>query len=297
MATLKTSNIIYFFGNLGVFSASVFTQLTEQGIVISKVFCAGIAPASTPLQSLPVMHTPVEMRLDTLARDQGIPVEYISNKMSLNSIRTNSIQRPDYNLVACFPYKLPSAIIDWPLSSCLNIHPSLLPKYRGPDPIFWQLYNNEPATGVTLHLVSTDIDAGPIISQKATAYIEGAKRDQIEISLSQVGAKLFTEFVSTNSDQGMDSIPQNESKSSYNPFPAPDNYEISTNWTAKQAFNFINATCPPNGDYLIRSQDNIYQIKSVSGYFDDKHSVPIPLDTANELLIQFSPGFLQVKIS
>ena len=152
----------------------------------------------------------------------------VDEKISLNSIRTNSIQRPDYNLVAFFPYKLPSAIIDWPLSSCLNIHPSLFPKYRGPDPIFWQLYNNEPATGVTLHLVSADIDAGPIISQKATAYIEGAKRDQIEISLSQVGAKLCTEFVSTNSAQGRSHIPQNESNSSYNPFPPPHNYDHTT---------------------------------------------------------------------
>lgn len=66
-----------------------------------------------------------------------------------------------------FTKRLPKAILDAPRRAAINFHPSLLPKYRGPNPYFWVLRNGEPRTGVTAHFMEETLDTGPIILQKA----------------------------------------------------------------------------------------------------------------------------------
>src|SRR5512146_3112378 len=58
---------------------------------------------------------------------------------------------PDLILVTGFPRLLPPAVLALPRLGCVNVHPALLPAYRGPDPIFWQFYNGEPGLGLTIH--------------------------------------------------------------------------------------------------------------------------------------------------
>ncbi|WP_207229373.1 methionyl-tRNA formyltransferase [Ktedonosporobacter rubrisoli] len=73
---------------------------------------------------------------------------------------------PDLILVAGFPRKFPPALLDVPRLGCVNWHPSLLPRYRGPEPIFWQFMNGETQTGITFHRMDADIDTGPILVQR-----------------------------------------------------------------------------------------------------------------------------------
>ncbi|MBV9690602.1 MAG: methionyl-tRNA formyltransferase, partial [Ktedonobacteraceae bacterium] len=74
---------------------------------------------------------------------------------------------PDFIFVAGFPQKLPAALLDLPRLGCVNLHPSLLPRYRGPEPFFWQLMNGETQSGLTFHRIDTNFDTGPILVQRA----------------------------------------------------------------------------------------------------------------------------------
>jgi methionyl-tRNA formyltransferase len=296
MTILRSSKNIFFFGNQGEFSASVFSQLLLQGIPVSRVFCASIAPASVPEKMLPVAQPTKAITLVNLAQQQGIPIHYLSNQAALNSIKPDNIENPDYILVACFPYRLPSFIIDWPLLGCLNIHPSLLPKYRGPDPIFWQLQKNEFQTGVSLHLVTPELDAGPIVDQKICPYVEGAERNDIEIMLAESGAALFISLITTKSAPSFTGKQQDESLASYYQYPSTDNYEVSSSWSAKHAYNFINGTHSPSGFYTAKIKNQTIYITSALEYSNNGNILGKTPKLKNEQLIQFSPGILRVTI-
>jgi methionyl-tRNA formyltransferase len=69
----------------------------------------------------------------------------------------------DTAMVITFPWKIPSSVLSMVPNGCFNFHPGLLPKYKGSDPIFWQLRNREPKAGLTIHLMTDEIDAGPIV--------------------------------------------------------------------------------------------------------------------------------------
>ncbi|MFX0185270.1 MAG: methionyl-tRNA formyltransferase [Candidatus Hodarchaeota archaeon] len=72
---------------------------------------------------------------------------------------------PDIILTMKFSFRLPKSILDIPSIGAINFHPSTLPKYRGPNPIGWQILNNEPFMGLTFHFMSEEYDTGPIILQ------------------------------------------------------------------------------------------------------------------------------------
>ena len=296
MHTSKTVNKTCFFGTRGQFSAAVFSALLDHGAPITQVFCASVAPASLPKAHLPVSNPSDGETLDSLAHRHGIPIRYIASQSELSSLDLQNFEIPDFVLVACFPYRLPEVVISWPESRCLNIHPSLLPKYRGPDPIFWQLHENEPQTGVSLHIVSAELDAGPIISQKTCPFEEGSVRHEIETLLARSGAILFTSFIAADNTQNFTDTKQDGALASYYPFPSTDDYQISSLWSAKHAFNFIHGTCSPSGYYIVKSENETHNIISALEYSNSDNIIDKVNELNNELFIQFSPGILHATI-
>ncbi|KAA3625738.1 MAG: hypothetical protein DWQ08_09010, partial [Proteobacteria bacterium] len=99
--------------------------------------------------------------------------------------------RPQYILVACYPARIPRAIRALARKACLNLHPSLLPRYRGAAPVFWQLRAGEAETGVTLHRVTSRLDAGEIASRRRVVLPDGATSVEIDRLLGRAGAALF----------------------------------------------------------------------------------------------------------
>src|SRR6185437_1282907 len=75
---------------------------------------------------------------------------------------------PDLFIVAAYGQLLPKALLDVPRFGCLNVHTSLLPKYRGAAPIQWAILNDEPETGVTIMLMDVGLDTGPTVAREAT---------------------------------------------------------------------------------------------------------------------------------
>ena len=76
---------------------------------------------------------------------------------------------PDLIYSASFPLRFPPELLALPRLGCVNAHPSLLPKYRGLNPLFWQFIHNETHTGLTIHRMDADFDAGPILVQRELA--------------------------------------------------------------------------------------------------------------------------------
>jgi methionyl-tRNA formyltransferase len=114
----------------------------------------------------------------------------------------------DYLLVACWPYLISEALITSPHKAALNLHPSLLPDFRGPNPIEQQLARGTSSFGVTLHLLSEQFDRGDIIAQAALSDTdENADRACLEYRSATQGVELFIEAVKSH-DRGWKPIRQ-----------------------------------------------------------------------------------------
>jgi len=130
-----------------------------------------------------------------LAISDDIPLEYAPRSKQAALVPVLIEQSFDYLLVACWPYLIDKAIARSALKAALNIHPSLLPLYRGPDPIEMQIACNETNPGVSLHLLSERFDQGDIVSQAAINKVANQDRLLIENQCAITGVDLFIKAV------------------------------------------------------------------------------------------------------
>ncbi len=100
---------------------------------------------------------------------------------------------PDLIVVTGFPWRLPPELITLPRLGSINTHPALLPKYRGPDPLFWQVMNGEPEVGLTIHRIEPDFDTGPILAQASAPILPDDDLDGIFAKLFSLGPDLFVQ--------------------------------------------------------------------------------------------------------
>lgn len=123
--------------------------------------------------------------ISTVAAEMGIPVSYgeEGEKKALNL-------RPDIIIVATYHRMLSSKLVA-SARYAFNLHPSLLPKYRGPCPFFWALMNGESETGITAHYITDEVDDGDIVLQKRLTVLQ----DETQGSLRQRLAILAAEAV------------------------------------------------------------------------------------------------------
>lgn len=123
---------------------------------------------------------------------------------------------PDLILVTGFPWRLPADLLTIPRLGCLNTHPALLPRYRGPNPIFWHFMNGETQGGLTIHRMEPDFDTGPILAQRAIEITPEDDIDSFFPKLFAAGAEVIPEALAKVA-AGDPGIPQAIEGASYAP--------------------------------------------------------------------------------
>jgi methionyl-tRNA formyltransferase len=103
--------------------------------------------------------------------------------------------QPDLIVVAAYGHLLPPAVLDLPRYGCLNVHTSLLPRYRGAAPIQWAIANGDTETGVTLMKMDAGLDTGPIVSQRRTPIQPGEDSTGLHDRLARLGAELLVQTI------------------------------------------------------------------------------------------------------
>lgn len=159
--------------------------------------------------------------------------------------------RPEVVVAACFPWRLPSAILELPPLGCLNIHPSLLPRGRGPDPVFWTYRRGERETGVTIHRMDAGFDTGPILAQHVTAGPVGGRAPDLERALMAEGGRMLGSVLPGLASGTITPRPQDERHATTAPVPTAADFELPTDWDAERAFTFAHGVAPLNGPLAI----------------------------------------------
>jgi methionyl-tRNA formyltransferase len=124
---------------------------------------------------------------------------------------------PDLVVLAAYGQLLPREIIDQPQLGCLNIHPSLLPKYRGAAPINRAIINGEKVTGITIMQMTEELDAGEIILQEAIPIGMDETFDQLHDRLAHRGAELLVRVIEMAMNGTLQRVPQDGTDATYAP--------------------------------------------------------------------------------
>lgn len=140
---------------------------------------------------------------------------------------------------ACFPWKLPQEVLEAPPLGCLNIHPSLLPRHRGPDPLFWTFRGGDRQTGVTVHRMTAGLDDGPVLLQQRIDLPLEIRYDEADHQAIMLGAKLIVQAIDGLAAGVLDPHDQVEINASYESHPKVSDLEIDLSWPAERAFRFV----------------------------------------------------------
>jgi len=112
--------------------------------------------------------------------------------------------KPDLFVVASFGLIIPKWVLDIPSIGSINIHPSLLPKYRGPSPIQWAIWNGDTETGITIMRINEKMDAGNILYQETMAIGPGDNASILSERLSKRSAEILPGFLNTIAENGLE---------------------------------------------------------------------------------------------
>lgn len=275
----------------GVFSRECLIYLLEKNIPVGAIILplrSGITGKRLPLRNL----LGESENLHDLAMEAGIPC-YELDKINTQSVDPvfSSIQ-PTLIVVACFPLRIPADVYKRPLYGAYNLHPSLLPEYRGPVPLFWQFYYGERNTGVTLHLLDEEYDTGDIVYQAPVIFPDGITGEEANRVTARKSAELvlrLLEALETGIPEGMKQVP---GSGSYFSWPKVEQFSISTQWSAIRAYNFICATRHWNQLYTIRTTRGKYCISSALSVDPNQLLGSDVAKRNHEVLFQFNPGVL-----
>jgi len=133
----------------------------------------------------------------SLATKYSIPTIYTSNINDMGMIDNVRTEKPDVILSIYFDQIIKKDMLMIPSFGILNVHLSMLPKYRGVKPVFWVLKNNESTTGITIHMMDEDLDTGDILAQREVEISPDDTVDSLSVKMSEVGSKLLLDAMNS----------------------------------------------------------------------------------------------------
>ena len=297
---------IQFWGTESTLSRSVLEVLvadvTLHAVVVATPISQGLTGQASiyPLQQqlqhldaneLPLTNYFVHSTTVQTAWHAGLPTYGIRNLDHLDVATILQGMAPDIILVTCLPWRIPPAILAIPTYGFVNLHPSLLPEFRGPAPLFWQLRAGRQSSGVTLHWMDERFDTGDIIDQAEFRFPDGATPEEIDHCYAQVGASLLKKFLHEFA-AGKAKRQRQASGGSRQSWPQLSDFQLDRNWSARHAYNFMRGTAEWHQPYTVHIDDKEYVLLDALAYDEEGRMSEAFSVQGSHLSIQFSPGIL-----
>lgn len=192
------------------FAVPALTALCEADVELSLVVTQPDRPKG---RGRKLVAPPVK----TAAMELGVPVEQPEEVKSDAFYQMIAGYRPDLLIVAAYGHILPKRILELPMYGAVNVHASLLPRYRGPAPIQWAIINGETETGVTTMLMDAGLDTGEILLTSKTAIDPADTAATLHDRLAQMGGDLLKQTIAAMKAGTVRPTPQNHAEASYAP--------------------------------------------------------------------------------
>lgn len=257
-----------FIGSLSLQSLVTLKELLNSNHRVEVIAIAdsavGLKNASRSARRyIPVLLKQGDDSILSVATAHGIPVVLLDRKDPGTHLQAYTL---DVGIVSCFPYRLQNSLLQIPRLGCYNLHPSLLPQYRGPSPLFWQFRNGEVQTGVSLHKMVQTIDAGPIVAREQVPIIDGISEAELSLLCATTGNALIQTLLQQLESESLCLTAQNEQLASHHNQPEEQDFDISTKWTARRVHNFICGTRHWGYPYTLQIGTQRFSIVSAEGF-------------------------------
>lgn len=223
-------NIIYM--GTPEFAVPSLKMLIEKGYNVTSVFCQPDKPKG---RGHKMLFPPVK----EVAVENNIPVFQPATLKSEEIQEEIRKQSPDVIVVVAYGKILPKAVLEAPKHGCINVHGSLLPKYRGAGPIQWSVLNGDKKTGVTTMFMADGIDTGDMLLKSETEIGENETADELYDRLSFVGADLLFDTLKALEAGELSPIPQNEAEATHAPMLSKDMTAVDFSESAALVHNKI----------------------------------------------------------
>lgn len=175
------------------FSTPVLAALVAAGHEIAAVYCQAPRPAGRGKKDRP---SPVQAKAEAL----GLEVRYPVSLKDPEAQAEFAALKADVAVVAAYGLILPQAVLDAPTHGCLNIHASLLPRWRGAAPIHRAIMAGDTETGVCIMQMEAGLDTGPVLLRKSTPIEAGETTAHLHDRLSDMGASLIVDALAKMPD-------------------------------------------------------------------------------------------------
>lgn len=219
-------------------AATCLKKILADGFQVVGVYTQPDRPKG---RGMKLVASPVKL----VAQEAGIPVFQPENFREEETVQQLRDLQPDVCAVVAYGRILPQKVLDVPTLGCINIHASVLPKYRGSAPYQWAVLDGLTETGVTAMYLVREMDAGDIIDVSKTPIGENETAGELLDRLAVLGADLLSKTLGRlASGQQIPRIPQDESQVSFAPMLDKAMCPIDWNRTAQQIHNQVRGLHP-----------------------------------------------------
>lgn len=275
------------------FSATVLEGLISNGYNV--VLC--VSQPDKPVGRKKVI-TPPPAKV--VATNNGIPMFQPDSMRTDEAYETILSYKPDMIVTAAYGKILPQRVLDIPKYGCLNVHASLLPKYRGAAPIQYSIINGDDKTGVTIMKMDAGMDTGDIITQADIDIEPNINTENLTKALSNIGTDLLIKTIPDWVAGNLKTIPQDDSKVTLSPPIRNDQGEFDWNMKALDIHNLVRAleNWPGASTIMDGNKLKIYETRVVD--FDcstiDFEPVPGQIVKAKkgDLIVKCEEGFIAI---
>ena len=191
--------------------------------------------------------TPSPVKQAALAK--GLPVYQPEGLRRDESFHELAALRPDLIFVVAYGILLPQRVLDLPSRGCLNVHPSLLPRHRGPSPIAGAILSGDTETGVTIMLIDAGMDSGPILSQESLAIQPDDTTASLSNKLRDLGVGLMEKTIPLWLKDELTPRPQDEPLATVSRLARKEDGEMDWNLPAEELWRRVRAYYPWPGAY------------------------------------------------
>jgi len=174
----------------------------------------------------------------------GIPVFQPEKARHPDAVARIAAEAPDLIVVVAYGHILPESILDIPRLGCLNVHASLLPKYRGAAPINWAVARGETVTGITIMRMDVGMDTGPILHVREMPIGREDTAETMFSRLSILGAEALREALRNLQEGTLDVTPQDAALATYAPMLTKEHGRIDWSRPAGEVRNLVRGMTP-----------------------------------------------------
>ncbi len=245
---------IVFMGTAELACESLRRLSVDEG---SEVVAVVTQPDRPKGRALKLQPTPVKR----VALDHGLAVLQPIKARSPEFMEQLAAYKPDLIVVVAYGQMLPKAILNLPRYGCLNVHTSLLPKYRGAAPIQWALLQGDEETGVTIMRMDEGLDTGPIVAVARTPISSLDNSQTLHDRLASLGAHLLLETIPGYVGGTMEAVPQPTEGACYARKITKEDGEIDWSLTAKAVCNRVRGFTPWPGAFTYLRDEPLKMLK------------------------------------